>query len=326
MREQIYTDRESTGMGLNMDNKIQRREFSGLGFRMLIGAVLITAVQLTGQRVVLSIKPEWTSNINIVLAVTMIPLYVFGYPIAFLIMKKKDVKPVERRRMGPGQFILAFMMAYGMMIIGNIIGLALTTAIGFIKGEPVGNALMSVIMEGNIWISAIYTVLLAPVFEEILFRKLICDRVVQYGQRTAVLVSGLMFGLFHMNFNQFFYAAFLGGFFAFIYIRTGNLKYTIALHMVVNFLGSVVGGLLLQNVDMISLPGMMIYAAYSMCVYAIGITGVVLFFINRSKMKAPEGNDVIGKGNWFKTVILNPGMALYCIAMLAVMLVQAFMM
>ena len=306
-----------------MDNKMQKKDFSSLGFRMLIGAVLITAIQLLSQNVVFGIRPEWLDNMNIVMAVTMIPLYVVGYPIAFRLMRKKDARTIEKHEMRPGQFILAFMMAYGLMIMGNIIGLALTTVIGLIKGEPVNNALLSVISDGNIWISAIYTVILAPVFEEILFRKLICDRVVQYGQRTAILISGLLFGLFHMNFNQFFYAAFLGGFFAFIYIRTGNLKYTIALHMIVNFLGSVVGGLLLQNVDMMSLPGMMIYAAYSMCVYAIGITGVVFFFINRSKMKAPEGDDMVGKGTWFRTAVLNPGMALYCIAMLVVMIVQA---
>lgn len=309
-----------------MDNKIQKRDFSSLGFRTLIGVVWLTAVQLFSQSVVFGRKPEWLDNMNIVLAVSMIPLYVFGYPIAFLIMRKKDARPIEKHKMSPGQFILVFMMAYGLMIVGNIIGLVLTMVIGIIRGEPVDNALVSVLSEGNVWISAIYTVILAPVFEEILFRKLICDRIAQYGQRTAILISGLIFGLFHMNFNQFFYAAFLGGFFAFIYIRTGSLKYTIALHMIVNFLGGVVGVLFLQKVDMMSLPGMVIYATYSMCIYAIGITGVVLFFINRSKMKAPEGDDMVGKGNWFKTAILNPGMALCCIAMIVMMIVQAFVM
>lgn len=293
---------------------------------MLIGAVLITAVQLISQGAVLGNKPEWADNMNIVLAVTMIPLYVIGYPVTFLIMKKENADRIEKHKMGIGRFVLAFMMAYGLMIAGNIIGLALTAVIGLIKGEPVTNAMLNVVSEGNVWISAIYTVLLAPVFEEILFRKLICDRVVQYGQRTAVIISGLMFGLFHMNFNQFFYAAFLGGFFAFIYVKTGSLKYTIGLHMVVNFMGSVVGGLLLQNVDPTQMTGMAIYGVYSMCIYVIGIVGIVLFFINWSKMKAGQEQSVIEKGNWFKTAILNPGMLLYCVAMIGVMIVQAFVM
>lgn len=309
-----------------MDNKMQKKDFSSLGFRMLIGAVLITAVQLISQGAVLGNRPDWAENMNIVMAVTMIPLYVIGYPVTFLIMKKEDAKTIEKHKMGAGSLLLAFMMAYGLMIVGNIIGLVLTAVIGYIKGEPVSNALLSIATEGNVWIIAIYTVFLAPVFEEILFRKLICGWVVQYGQRTAILVSGLMFGLFHMNFNQFFYAAFLGGFFAFIYVKTGNLKYTIGLHMAVNFIGSVVGGLLLQNIDMTSLAGMAVYAVYAMCVYGVGIAGVVLLLINRSRMKAPEGDDVIGKGNWFRTAVLNPGMALYCVAMVVVMIVQAFVM
>lgn len=309
-----------------METKMQKKDFSSLGLRMIIGAVLITAVQLISQGAVLGNRPDWAGNINIVLAVTMIPLYVIGYPVTFLIMKKKDADRIEKHKMGIGQFILAFMMAYGLMIAGNIIGLMLTAGIGLIKGEPVTNALLNIVSEGNVWISAIYTVLLAPVFEEILFRKLICDRVIQYGQRTAVIISGLMFGLFHMNFNQFFYAAFLGGFFAFIYVKTGSLKYSIGLHMVINFMGSVVGGLLLQNVDMTQMTGMAIFGIYSICIYGIGIAGIVLFFVNWSRLKTAEGRSVIEKGNWFKTAILNPGMLLYCVAMIGVMIAQAFLM
>ena len=78
-----------------MDNRMQRKDFSSLGFRMLIGAVLITAVQLASQSVIFGNKPEWAGNMNIVLAVTMIPLYVIGYPLAFWIMKKKYAEPSE---------------------------------------------------------------------------------------------------------------------------------------------------------------------------------------------------------------------------------------
>lgn len=309
-----------------METKMQKRDFSSLGLRMLVGAALITAVQMISQAAVLGNRPDWANNINIVLAVTMIPLYVIGYPLSFLIMKERDAGKIEKHKMGLGQFILAFMMSYGLMIVGNIIGLAVTAGIGFIKGEPVDNALLSVVTGGNIWISAIYIVLLAPVFEEILFRKLICDRVIKYGQRTAIILSGLMFGLFHMNFNQFFYAAFLGAFFAFIYVKTGKLRYTIGLHMVVNFVGSVIGGLFLQKVDMTQITGMLIYSLYALCIYGIGIAGVVLLLVNRSKMNAAQGEILIERGSWFKTAILNPGMILYCVVMLIVMIVQAFIM
>ena len=96
--------------------------------------------------------------------------------------------------------------------------------------------------------------------------------------------------------------------------------------MAINFMGSVVGGLLLQNVDMTQMTGMAIFGIYSICVYGIGIAGIVLFFISWSRMKAVQGQSVIEKGNWFRTAIMNPGMLLYCVAMIGVMIIQAFVM
>lgn len=308
-----------------MDTKMYKKDFSGLGFRMACSALLIFAIQTAGQYIVAAIKPEWTGNMDIMLASTMVPLYVLGYPLTFLIMRNREKRTIEKHKMTIGQLILAFMMSYGLMIAGNLIGVMITLGIGVLKGNEVTNPLMSVVTSGNIWISAIYIVLLAPVFEEFLFRKLICDRVAKYGQGTAIVVSGLMFGLFHGNLNQFFYAFFLGSFFAFIYLKTGELKYTIGLHMVINFIGSVLGGLLLQNVDMETPMGLIIFALYALCVYGIALAGGVLFLVNRQKMKLQAGEITIEKGSRFKTVICNVGMIVYCLLFLVLTLVTTLM-
>ncbi len=308
-----------------METKVYKRDFSSVGFRMLIGVILISVIQVACQQAVIVLKPEWAENYDILFAAGMVPLYVIGYPIAFLLMRKKDACKIERHSMKPWQILLAFMTAYGLLIAGNLVGVGVTAGIGLIKGEPVANALVNVITGSNIWISAIYIVLLAPPFEEFLFRKLICDRTIKYGQGTAVVVSGLIFGLFHGNFNQFFYAFALGCFLAYIYVRTGTIKYSTILHMMVNFVGSVLGGLLLNNVDVESPMGMVIYALYALCIYSIAIAGIVLLLVNKSKMTMEAGEVTIEKGQRFKTVILNPGMLLYCAVCLAAMLVQASM-
>lgn len=308
-----------------MDTKMYKKDFSGLGFRMACSALLIFAIQTAGSYIVAAIKPEWTGNMDIMLASTMVPLYVLGYPLTFLIMRNREKRTIEKHKMTIGQLILAFMMSYGLMIAGNLIGVMITLGIGVLKGNEVTNPLMSVVTSGNIWISAIYIVLLAPVFEEFLFRKLICDRVAKYGQGTAIVVSGLMFGLFHGNLNQFFYAFFLGSFFAFIYLKTGELKYTIGLHMVINFIGSVLGGLLLQNVDMETPMGLIIFALYALCVYGIALAGGVLFLVNRQKMKLQAGEITIEKGSRFKTVICNVGMIVYCLLFVVLTLVTTLM-
>ena len=306
-----------------MNTNVSKKDFSSIGIRMLISTAIIFVLQIGAQKLALSLFPQWQENLTILLAVTMVPLYVLGFPIAFTLMRNKDVPAIEKHPMKPGQLVIAFLISYGLMITGNIIGLLLTAGIGLIKGSPVQNTLLDIVTGGPIWVTAIFTVLCAPVFEEILFRKLICNRVIKYGEGCAILVSGLIFGLFHMNFNQFFYAFFLGCFFAFLYVKTGSLKYTILLHMVINFFGSVLGGLILTidrtNPFMLILSGL-----YSLCVLGMGIAGIVLFFVNRRKMTLKPGEIVIEKGQRFRTVILNAGMLLFCLVLLGVMLAQAF--
>lgn len=309
-----------------MDTEAYRKEFSGVGLRMLIGTVFILVIQIVAQFFLLLVDVKLARNINIVLAVTLIPMYVFGYPFAYLIMDGAGERRIIRKRpMKTSHFFIAFLMGYTLLIAGNIIGLAVTFMIGIIKGEPVSNSLDIIVGQSNVWITAIYTVLLAPVFEEILFRKILCDRVVKYGQGAAVLLSGLLFGLFHGNFNQLFYAFFIGCFFAFIYVKTGNIKYTIGLHMMVNFIGSVVSGLFLQNIDLEHLtPATLIAIAFhALFFYGSIIAGLVLLILNRSRFKVDEGEIVLEKGQRNNVMLVNVGMILYYIFYVCLMIFQA---
>lgn len=299
---------------------------------MVISAVLIYGIQVLALYIAQSINMSWIWNMDTMLAVTMIPMYAIGYPLAFLILKAGTKScTIEKHAMKPIQFIMAFLMSYALMMLGNIIGVGFTNGIGFLKGEPVDNSLTDIVSNGNIWISSIYIVLLAPIFEEYLFRKIICDRLVKYGQGMAVIMSGLMFGLFHGNFNQFFYAAFIGCFFAFIYVKTGNVMYTIGLHMIVNFIGSVVGGLLLQNIDLsgdlfqMPFSDMAVFALYMLVIYGMVIAGAVLLLANLSKFKVSPGQITIRKGNKFEISIINVGMFLYCELFVLMMFGQALL-
>ncbi|MBD5490756.1 MAG: CPBP family intramembrane metalloprotease [Lachnospiraceae bacterium] len=307
-----------------METKAYKKEFSSIGIRMLISTVLILLLQVGAQKLALSVFPQWEDNFTILLAVTMLPLYLLGFPITFLLMRNKEVPAIEKHPMKAGQLVIAFLMLYGIMIIGNLIGLAFTAGIGVLKGAPVQNAMLNVITGGSLWVTAIFTVLCAPIYEEFLFRKLICDKVIKYGEGCAVVLSGLVFGLFHMNFNQFFYAFFLGCFLAFLYVKTGNLKYTILLHMILNFFGSVLGSIIL-TLDQTKSYTTIISAVYSLCICAIGIAGIVLLIIKRHELILEPGEIVLEKGQRFKTLILNPGMILYCLVLFLIMLAQAFL-
>lgn len=315
-----------------MGAKVYKKDFSDLGLRMVVGAVLIFGIQILSQYIILSIDSSWIGNMNIMLAATMIPMYAIGYPLAFVVLQAGVERHTpEKHKMKPVQFIMAFLMSYAIMMLGNIVGVGVTSGIELLKGKPVDNSLADIVSNGDIWITAIYTVLLAPIFEEYMFRKIICDRLVKYGQSMAIVMSGLMFGLFHGNFNQFFYAAAIGFFFAFIYVKTGDIKYTIGLHMMVNFMGSVVGGLLLQNVDLsgdlfrMSMSDIVMLALYMLLVYGMVIAGGVLLLANLSKFKVSPGEITIRKGNKFEISIINVGMVIYCELFVLMMIGQALL-
>lgn len=70
--------------------------------------------------------------------------------------------------------------------------------------------------------------------EEVIFRRLLLDRIRIFGDGAAILIGGAAFGLFHGNLNQTLYAFALGAIFTAIVLMTNRIRYTIAIHMVIN--------------------------------------------------------------------------------------------
>lgn len=328
-----------------METKNSKKNFSSMGFRFLIGTLIIYAVQIGITALVSVLRPQWLENMTITLIVSVLPMYLIGMPaLIALVRQLPGQEPVaEKKKISPGQFLIALLMCFALMYCGNMIGTLITTVIGIIKGSEVENAIMTIATGSNMFVTFFYMVLCAPVLEEYVFRKLIVDRSVKYGQGVAVILSGLMFGLFHGNLNQFAYAFLLGMFLAFIYVKTGDLRITIGLHMCINFVGGIVsvwvlkgihleeyisvidGGMQteeLMNFIMANLAGWIIYLIYLVAVLAAWIAGVVLLIVFRGKFRLEPGQ--IPKGQRFQTVICNPGMICYCIFWLIMILWQMF--
>ncbi len=52
------------------------------------------------------------------------------------LVSRIPAQKIEGRKMTAGQWIIAFLMCYGLMYAGNLIGTALTFGIGMVKGQP----------------------------------------------------------------------------------------------------------------------------------------------------------------------------------------------
>ncbi len=184
-------------------------------------------------------QKDWAQFLGVIISI-----YIVGFPVLLLLTMKMPKVKLEKKKLGFWKFVLCVFINAGLCFIGMMVGLVMETSITLpfslhpVEAEGMDLATL-MISSGFFW--RVFTVgICAPIVEELIFRKLLIDRVVKHGEWLAILLSGIMFGLFHGNFRQAVFATLIGMFWAFIYIRTGKVWYTIAMHMVINLTTSVV--------------------------------------------------------------------------------------
>ncbi|MBQ8597209.1 MAG: CPBP family intramembrane metalloprotease [Lachnospiraceae bacterium] len=320
------------------------RQFSRIGLMAFIGSVIIMVLQMVAGGIAGLIDESLVSDMNSYFLITMIPMYLIGMPLLILLLSRVPAQKLEKRKMKVGHWILSFFMCYALMYLSNLIGQFITMVIGAVKGSLVQDAIVEVATGLHPAVCFVFMVLFAPVLEELIFRKLLVDRMVKYGEGTAIVISAFMFGMYHGNLNQLVYAFAIGLFFAFIYVKTGKLIYTIVLHMVINFMGSVVGVFILDLMDLDAwmeiaamtdpaemmeammgvLPGLLILMLYMVFIFAIVITGIILLIVKHKRFTCKAGDVQIPKGKRFKTVMLNLGMILFSILWIGMIILQLF--
>lgn len=228
-----------------------RKQFSRIGWAFVAFCLVDLAVQLlTGLGIQAWIlhggRLDFGSS-NLML-LSQISMYVFAFPVFWLFMRRiPSWRKEEPGRLTVLQFLAWMIVCFGFTYLGNLVGQLLMGTVGAVTGTMPENPVDTLVDTIDPWMMFLTTVLIAPVMEELMFRKFLVDRIVPFGQKTAVVVSGVAFGLFHGNFYQFFYACILGMIFAYLYSSTGRLRYNILLHMIINTLGGLVPLLITQG-------------------------------------------------------------------------------
>ena len=228
--------------------------------------------------------------------------------------------------------------------VGNTIGNAWLSFWNGITGNDVTNELAEILESISPIQMLLCTVVLAPVLEELFFRKLLIDRLNRFGEFTAIVVSALFFGLFHQNFSQFFYAFGLGLVFGYLYCKTGSYLLTVSLHAIFNFIAGAIPSLLASSVlefaekiaelteeqYMEILPSLLgdygvpllIYGIYLLIMGALNITGLVLFITNFKKVSINKYDSALTLAERRRAVFLNVGM-IAAIALLFVLMIAS---
>lgn len=330
-----------------MENEMMtqtKKHFSKLGLMYFLGTLIILGGQYLTRFIIQTAAPGLSENYDLYLITVMLPMYVVTMPLmALLIRTVPAEQPMEKKKMSVGQWLVAFIMCYAAVYVSNVIGLILTNIISLIKGSAVANDILDIASSTNPWTNLLLMVICAPIAEELLFRKLLIDRTVKYGEGCAIFFSGLFFGLFHGNLNQFAYAFTMGLLLGFIYVKTRNIIYTILIHMVTNFMSSVLAMTLLKSTgymelangtysspeDMMPyimerLPQWLMLITYMLAIIGMTIAGIVLWIVKAKKFTCNPGEITVPKGKRFSTYMLNVGMILFCTIWLLRIILQLF--
>jgi membrane protease YdiL (CAAX protease family) len=265
-----------------------------------------------------------------------VPLYAVATPVMLLILHGLPKAPhnetysdhgevKEKSPFTVGKFLLLLVIGMGCMYIGSYIGQTLMSILSVITGFDYENSLNSMVTESPVWMTFVATVICAPLGEEFLFRKLLIDRTRRWGDLISILVSAFTFALFHGNFFQFFYAFFIGAILAYIYTRTGKLRWCVAMHAIVNFFGSILMPWIASFIPT-EIPentedtaamldylqenalGLLVSLAVSALIYGLMIAAVVLLCIFFRRIQLSRGSYPLTVSESISAALLNPGM------------------
>lgn len=89
---------------------------------------------------------------------------------------------------------------------------------------------------GSFWILFFFVAVAAPIFEELIFRKLLLYPLRKHGDWFAIIVTALLFGFYHGNFDQMPYAFVVGMLFALLAVNTNSVIPPMILHVLNNAL------------------------------------------------------------------------------------------
>lgn len=309
-----------------------RTYFTLTGFSYLFLMAAALAAQFAATLIIRRAAPQILSNVWMLWLLGSVPIYVVGGPVCAALMRRLEKKSLYKTEVSPVWWLRCLLCAFFLMDAGSLIGTGVNALLQKIAGFQVTAGITDAIAQSSIFQIVLFAVILAPVAEELIFRKLVIDRLIVFGDRAAILISALLFGAMHGNLTQFFYAFFVGLLFGYVYIRTGRLRYTIGLHMTLNFFGSVIPMLLQRQMGpsygigsgtVLSLQSLQL-VVYSMLVLMLFVAGLVIFLQGIRQLQLRPGERTKAPGVLVKQFFTSPGIICWLIFSVALFVYNAW--
>lgn len=308
-----------------------KKYFSTIGFAVF-ALVVIQYVASIALSIIISMLAPWMfENVIISSILNLIPIYLVAVPIFIKMISRLPAVDPLSAPLGAKGWWGALCCTVTMMMLGNYLSQVIIIWFETMMSRQQTNPVETMTANTPWWVNLIFIAIIAPILEEIVFRKILCRHLLPLGEGYAIVLSSVIFGLCHGNFFQFFYAFGVGVILALIYVKTGKLIHTITFHFIMNLLGGVFAPWLLSKLDLeklaeilndMSATGqtapdallpyvqpLMLLALYEVFTYTAVIVGAVLLIKARKKHSLDSGILPPPKEHKVANVFLNTGVA-----------------
>lgn len=239
--------------GRECKKAVSRCHFSTVIY-LLVASGLVVAIQtvlelVLGDVYVQLIESPVYSH-YIVWGLQVLCMYILAFPLFHGLTKHLPRRDkTNKEKLTFGEFIGIFFATQGLMLVGSMIANVVNTAITEHFGIIVEDTTSEMIMGSPLWLIILVVVIIGPIFEELIFRKIYIDSIGKYSSGLAIFISGASFALFHGNITQAIYTFGAGILLAWVYTKTKKIIYPIIIHMLINFFGSIPSMLIIDSVN-----------------------------------------------------------------------------
>ena len=232
----------------------------------------------------------------------LVVLYVLGLGVFLFITRNITTYKYEKKKVSIKTVILCFLLQFTAIFV--------LTVLVNVSGT---NGTASAINATSLYM-LFMLLIFNPIIEEIVFRKLFADKLLNYGEKFYILVSSFCFAIVHgvsLGIPQIVYTFILGMLWSFLMVKTGDIRLVIIMHALSNLFGSVIAQTLM-GVSMIAA------GLYSMLLILLGIIGLILFLVNKKNINLDEEKGLFRK-EIIKDMLTNKGIVFYVVVTALVM-------
>ncbi|MGO1470748.1 MAG: CPBP family glutamic-type intramembrane protease [Tissierella sp.] len=225
----------------------------------------------------------FTQNINLFFGVFVTEVLIIAIPSIWFV-KRKDIslkKTFRLNKLGFKNIILIFFItiltypiaAFCQAIFINIIDI-------FIPLNP--DPLPDIISQIPFLLSLLFIAIIPGICEEIMFRGTILKAYEKLGIKKAIIMSAVLFGMFHFTLINFVGPAVLGIVFGIMVYKTNSIYSSMIAHTLNNSLALVINYFVMKNVDIIndiSAQEVNVYPNILEMLISFAILGVFIFIL-----------------------------------------------